>query len=97
MNTQYQGSHIGQSLSGLAGVNISPPAGAQILIFTGYTKNDIAGFETKHSLLAAPSGLQLDGKYVSKKGIEIGGAVRGISGKPSVGIKVKVPFGNSGQ
>lgn len=97
VNTHHQGSNIGQSVSGLAGVNIRAPAGAQILIFTGYTKNDIAGFETKHSLLAAPSGLQLGGKYVSKKGIEIGGAVRGISGKPSVGIKVKVPFGNSGR
>ncbi len=97
VNTHYQGSNIGQSVSALAGVNIKAPSGAQILVFTGYTKNDIRGFQTQHSLLASPSGLQIGAKYVTKKGIELGGAVRSISGKPSVGIKIKVPLGNSGQ
>lgn len=93
VNTHYQGSNIGQSVSALAGLNIRAPAGAQILVFTGYTDNKLPGYQTQHSLLASPSGAQIGAKYVTKKGVEFGGAVRGISGKPSVGFKIKVPLG----
>jgi hypothetical protein len=93
VNTHYQGSNIGQSVSILAGLNIKAPQGAQILVFTGYSNNDLKGYQTQHSLIASPSGPQFGAKYVTKKGVEFSGAVRGVAGKPSVGIKLKVPLG----
>lgn len=93
VNTHYQGSNIGQSVSALAGLNIQAPSGAQILVFTGYTNNKLPGYQTQHGLLASPSGFQVGGKYTTRRGIEFGGAVRSISGKPSVQATIKVPLG----
>ena len=89
-SASYQGSNVGQSVSILSGLDIKAPEGAQILVFTGYTNSDIKGFETQNSLLATPSGLQIGGSYKTKKGIEVGGAVRGISGTPSVNGTLKI-------
>lgn len=92
-NTHYQGSNVGQNVSVLAGLNIKAPSGAQILVFTGYTNGEMRGYQTKHSLLATPTGAQMGAKYISPRGIEVGGAVRSISGKPSVQATVKIPLG----
>jgi hypothetical protein len=93
MSAHYQGSNVGQSAGILAGLNIRAPEGAQILVFTGHTNNDIRGFKTKHSLLGNPSGATVGAKYTTKSGREIGAAVRSISGeKPSVQATVKIPL-----
>jgi hypothetical protein len=92
-NLSYQGSNIGQSISALAGMNIKIPSGAQLLVFTGYTNADLAGYQTKHSLLGTPTGAQVGAKYTTKGGVEFGGAVRSISGgKASVNATIKIPL-----
>jgi hypothetical protein len=89
----YQGSQVGQAASIIAGLNIKAPEGAQILVFTGYTDSSLKGYKTKHSLLSkSQDGVQTGVKYTSKKGLEVNGAVRSISGKPSVNATLKVPF-----
>lgn len=92
-NAHYQGSNIGQKVSVLAGVNIKAPEGAEILVFTGYTNADIKGFQTKHSLLASPTGIDLGVKYKNKKNMEFSGGVRGLAGEtPSINGTIKIPL-----
>lgn len=93
VQTHYQGSNVGQSVSVLGGVNINAPSGAQILVFTGYTKSDIGGFKTQHSLLQQQTGPQIGAKYTTKGGIEFGAGARSVAGKPSFNATIKVPLG----
>ncbi len=93
VQAHYQGSNIGQSVSVLGGLNINAPNGAQILVFTGYTKSDIGGFKTQHSLLSQQTGPQFGAKYTTKSGVEFGANFRGVAGKPAGQITIKVPLG----
>jgi hypothetical protein len=93
VQTHYQGSNIGQSVSVLGGLNINAPNGAQILVFTGYTKADIGGFKTQNSLLSQQTGPQIGAKYTTKTGIEFGAGARSVAGKPAVQATIKIPLG----
>lgn len=94
----YQGSNIGQRATILAGVDIKAPSGAQILIFTGYTNSELKGYLTQHSLIAAPTGVELGGKYKSKKGVEVSGSVKGLGREPAINGTLKIPIlNNSGR
>lgn len=90
-SVHYQGSNIGQSINLISGLTIDAPKEAQILVFTGYINTEIKGYETKNSLLGAPSGLQAGIKYKSNRGVEAGVVVRGIAAKESVEVNVKIP------
>lgn len=92
---QYQGSNVGQKVGLLAGLKISAPEGAQILIFTGYTNSSLKGYKTNHSLLAGPTGPEAGIKLTTKKGLQLETKVqRDISGKPSVRGTLTVPLTN---
>lgn len=92
-NAHYQGSNIGQKVDIMAGLNITAPEGAEILVFTGYTNADIKGFETQTSLIASPSGINTGVKY-KKKNLEVSGGVRGIaSDTPMVNGTLKINLG----
>lgn len=93
VQAHYQGSNIGQSVSVLGGLNINAPNGAQILVFTGYTKADIGGYKTQHSLLSQQTGPQIGAKYTTKSGIEFGAGARSVAGKPAVQATIKIPLG----
>jgi hypothetical protein len=93
INTHYQGSHIGQSVSVLGGLSIKVPREAQLLVFTGYTNADIGGYKTKHSLLGATKGSRVGVRYTTRGGVEVGGEIRNIAGeRPSVNGILKVPL-----
>lgn len=92
-NAHYQGSNIGQSVSVMAGLNIRAPAGAQLIVFSGYRNSEIGGYRTQHSLLAGPSGGEIGARYRTRNGIEFGAGVRGIGDKPTVQGTIRVPLG----
>ena len=93
-NAHYQGSNIGQSLTVLAGLNIRAPAGAQLIVFTGYRNSELGGYRTQHSLLAGPSGAELGARHITRRGIEFSAGARGIGDdKPAFQATIKVPLG----
>lgn len=92
-NVHYQGSNIGQSVSALAGLNITVPQGAELLVFVSHSDSLFKGYETKHSLLASPQGTSLGAMYRTRSGIEVGTAVRNISGETSIEGRMKIPLG----
>lgn len=93
-NASYQGSNVGQGVSVLAGLNIRAPAGAQLIVFSGYRNNEIGGYKTRHSLLGGPSGAEVGARYITRGGIEFSAGARGLGGgKPSVNATIRVPLG----
>lgn len=92
---RYQGSNVGQGVSILAGLNIRAPAGAQLLVFSGYRNFELGGYKTQHSLLGGPSGAEVGAKYITRGGIEFSAGTRGLGGgKPSANATIRVPLGN---
>lgn len=92
-SANYQGSNVGQSVSVMAGLNIRAPAGAQLLVFTGYRDSEIGGFKTQHSLLGGPSGGEIGAQYTTRRGIQFSGGVRGIGDSPVFQGTIRVPLG----
>lgn len=92
-NTHYQGSNIGQSVSVLAGLNIRAPAGAQIIVFSGYTDATLSGYKTRHGLLGTPSGPEIGTKYITKKGTEFSAGMKSTDRGPAYQATIKIPLG----
>lgn len=92
VHSRYQGSNIGQSVSLLGGLDIKVPRGVSILVFSGYSNNDISGFKTKHGLLGNPSGPQAGVKVKTKDGKQIGATVIGVDGKGFINGSIKLPL-----
>lgn len=92
-NAHYQGSNIGQSVSVLAGLNIRAPAGAQLIVFTGYRNSEIGGYKTQHSILAGPSGGEMGARYRTRNGVEFGAGIKGIGNRPAIQGTIRVPLG----
>lgn len=92
-NAHYQGSNVGQKVDVMAGLNITAPEGAEILVFTGYTNSDLKGYDTQSSIIAGPTGFNSGVKY-KKKNLEVSGGVRGIAGEtPMVNGTLKINLG----
>lgn len=92
---KYQGSNIGQTLTGIGGVNISAPKGVQILVFSGHSTTKLPGYQTQHSLLVGPNGMMFGAGLQTASGIAFTGTVNNITaGAPPVfQAGVSVPLG----
>lgn len=93
-SAHYQGSNIGQMIDTQLGLQVQAPRGATLLFFTGYTNSQLKGYQTQHSLLGTPSGVQMGVNVRTRSGIEFGTAVRGISGGgASINGRIRIPLG----
>jgi hypothetical protein len=91
----YQGSNIGQALSGIAGVSLSAPKGVEILVFSGYSTSKLPGYMTQNSLLVGSNGAVVGAGIQTKSGISFTGTVSNItsSAPPTFTGNLSIPLG----
>lgn len=92
-SASYLGSNVGQSVSALAGIEIKAPEGVEILVFSGYENDKIAGYQTHNGLLFGVQGATVGAQVKSKEGIKINTRVRGIGSEIMQGnVGLEVPL-----
>jgi|GEM_PF-3153787 len=92
----YQGSHVGQSVGIISGIEVKVPEDVQLYVFVGASTSKLPGILTKNSILVGPEGFKAGAGVRHSGGLKAQGQVQGVgSERPMLNFNLEIPLGPS--